>query len=92
MQDFLTFKTFITPSLLLIFYYVGAILMPIVSWKTIKYLKKHSTINISNLIFKRYFHISLGFFLLLLCMEIFWRMMFEFLIAYFNMHEALVNI
>ena len=91
MQDFLTFKTFITPTLLILFYYIGAFLMPLVSWKFIKSIEKYSTLKVSQLLLTKYFRISLGLFLTLLCMEICWRIIFEFMIAYFNMHDALVH-
>lgn len=32
------------------------------------------------------------FIFMFISMEIFWRMMFEFFVAYFNMHDALLRI
>lgn len=34
MKNFFTFKFFITPAILYISYYVGAILIPIIAWNT----------------------------------------------------------
>ena len=40
MRDFLTFQTFITPTLLIFIYYIGAILIPIVSWYLAKWIQR----------------------------------------------------
>jgi len=93
MIDFLLFKTFITPSLLLVFYYIGALLIPLLSWFTVKWLQKNYLSKISEHIHlnsKKLFYFLLFFILSFLCMELFWRMMFEFFIAYFDMHQALM--
>ena len=39
-MDFLTFKTFISPLALIIFYYMGAIVMPIFGWFFSRWLMK----------------------------------------------------
>ena len=97
MQDFLTFKTFLTPTLLLIAYYIGAIVIPVASyglakWISSTYFKDVSTQIKGSLSQKQriiLFGIALFCFL---CMEIFWRVMFEFFIAYFDMHDALMKL
>jgi hypothetical protein len=101
MQDFLTFKTFITPTLLLVFYYMGAILIPFVSyylglWLKGRYFSKISTtlkdtIVINTTKKQRLLFIVLAL-LCFVCMELFWRVMFEFFIAYFDMHDALMQL
>jgi len=97
MQDFLTFKVFITPTLLLIFYYMGALTIPVVGWYLSSWVKKSyfSTLSqsiIEQTTFKWNFILLIIFFVTLLSMEIFWRVLFEFFIAYFDMHDALMQI
>ena len=97
MQDFLTFQTFITPTLLIIFYYSGAVVIPFVSYFMAKWIKSNYFKNISgeikkNLTLKQRFLILSIAILCFLCMELFWRIMFEFFIAYFDMHDALMKL
>lgn len=94
-MDFLTFKSFISPSLLIIFYYIGAIVIPIILfYKKQKLLQNINFLNnIYNSIKKQLpnkIKIYLIFFFIFL--EILWRMMFEFLIAYMQIRDSLVNI
>jgi len=100
--DFLAFRTLISEPVLIVFYYLGAVAMPVAAWFLALYLirrfemakgaydmgrqlwlfslpKKHRVWAIALMI---------GAFLF---MELLWRMMFEFLIAYLQMHDALVN-
>ena len=101
MRDFLTFQTFITPSLLILMYYIGAILIPLVSWYLARWIQKSYFSEVSKIIkeefqtkttFKQRFIVYAAFILCLLCMEILWRVMFEFFIAYFDMHDALMEL
>jgi len=97
MQDFLTFKTFLTPTLLLIFYYFGAIIIPVVSysiakWVKSSYFKKENSDNKMTVTPKQKRSIVGIALLCFLCMELFWRVMFEFFIAYFDMHDALMKL
>jgi len=101
MQEFLTFQTFITPTLLIVLYYIGALLIPVVSWYLAMWIKKTYSTDISKKIkeeihtrttSKQRLFIYGVFFLCFLCMEIFWRVMFEFFIAYFDMHDALMKL
>jgi hypothetical protein len=100
MQDFLLFNTFITPSLLIFTYYVGAVLIPLLSWYLATLVHRNYFTKVSGLVkaevqrrttVKQRFYTILAFVLCFLCMEIFWRMMFEFFIAYFDMHDALMR-
>jgi len=101
MRDFLTFQTFITPTLLIIMYYIGAVLIPLFSWYLAKWIKTSYFSEISKNIKKEIqtrtttmqrFIMYTAFIICFLCMEIFWRVIFEFLIAYFNMHDALMEL
>jgi len=97
MFEFLTFKTFITPSLLVIVYTIGAILIPLLSyhlgrWLITRYFSgQKEQFYILTIPKQRaaILLVSLGCFL---CMEIMWRVMFEFFVAYFDMHAALVKL
>ena len=97
MQDFLTFQTFITPTFLILFYYIGAIVIPFVSYFLAKWIKssyfKDVTSEIKNNISrKQYFYVLCIALLCFFCMELFWRVLFEFFIAYFDMHDALMKL
>jgi len=100
MQDFLTFKTFISPTILMIMYIFGAIVMPAIAWwmalKVRKYLPSKIEQMKKSLFSKmrvRDKAILIGMALcMLLCMEICWRMMFEFLIAYMQIRDVLVTL
>jgi len=101
MRDFLTFQTFITPTLLIIMYYIGAILIPLVSWYLARWIQKSYFPEITNSIkeefrtkttFKQRFIVYAAFIICFLCMEILWRVVFEFFIAYFDMHDALMQL
>jgi len=87
MYDFLSFKTFITPTVLIFFYYIGAIVIPIVLYyykrKIFKLLGINITIN---------WKVKLLFVAMFFFMELLWRMLFEMLIGYFQMHNALMQL
>lgn len=77
--------------MLYIFYYMGAVLVPLIMLKYSYKLYTFLEINIKEILpkehkFKVYF-ISILVFIFL---EILWRMMFEFLIAYLQIRDALV--
>lgn len=101
MTEFLTFQTFITPTLLIVIYYFGAIVIPLVSYGIAKWIKSSyfndaSLHGLSNEIkksisTKQRLVILLIALFCFLCMEIFWRVLFEFFIAYFDMHDALMQ-
>ena len=99
MMDFLTFRSFISIDILILSYYIGAIVIPIVMWLSKSYLQKKialfdrvnqmfmslfSQLNLKN----RIISILLMFFMFI-SMEIVWRMCFEAMIGYFQMIESL---
>ena len=101
MQDFLTFETFITPTLLIFIYYIGVILIPIVSWYLASWIKKTYFSDIYEKMkeqirtyttSKQRLYMTIAFLFCFLCMELFWRVMFEFFIAYFDIHDALMKL
>ncbi len=84
MMDFLTFKSFITPEVLVACYYVGVLLMPLLAvylWKKLGPLLKSAESRSKQIA---------GTIALVLMLEMFWRMMFETMIAYFQMRAALL--
>ena len=98
MYDFLSFKTFIAPSVLLVCYYLGAVMLPLVAVLLGRKLARlfpalgGAGEQIKAAIPPKYrLRIYLLMAVMFLCMEIVWRMMFEAMIAYFQMREALVG-
>ncbi|APW66031.1 MULTISPECIES: DUF4282 domain-containing protein [Arcobacteraceae] len=102
-MDFLTFKTFISTEILIIFYYLGAIFLPFITWILLKWaIKRYKLINTSyenikeslwkTLSKKQQLKFLSFFIILFIFMEIFWRMLFEFLIAYMQIRDALLQI
>ena len=102
MNDFLIFKSFISIEILIFFYYVGAIIIPFALYKSKYYLiNKFKIFDIFNKLILKIFNlfddkkkssIKILLFLLFIFMEIFWRMMFEMMIAYFQMRDYLQTI
>ncbi len=102
MQDILSFNTFITQDILIFFYYVGAVVIPVVLY----FFKDHLIENISfvktinDKLYAFYSTFSsrkkivfwMMFITVFLCMELCWRMMFEAMIGYFDMHDYLYQI
>jgi hypothetical protein len=101
LENFLSFKSFISPYVLLVFYYMGALGVPIASWFFAIWLKKKYWLvadvytSGKEMLIKTTRKKHRVWFLLLfifsfLWMEIMWRMMFEFLIAYLQIRDALL--
>ncbi|HHL18490.1 MAG TPA: DUF4282 domain-containing protein [Thiothrix sp.] len=101
LEDFFSFKYFISPYVLFIFYYMGALGVPIASWLFTIWVKKKywlvadiytsgkkMLITTTRKKHRVWFLLLFGF--LFLWMEIMWRMMFEFLIAYLQIRDALL--
>ena len=101
MQDFITFKIFISPTLLLLFYYIGAAVMPMFAWLACRWLMEKIVIlkeehKVTKHIAKRSMNLKYRlififlFIIIFLFMQIIWRMIFEFLIAYMQIRDVLV--
>ena len=101
-MDFLTFKDFISIPVLIGFYYMGAVVMPIFMWFFSTWLIKkfrlfaeiHNTGKDKvwgSLTTKQKILFVAAFAMAFLFMELFWRMLFEFLIAYMQMRDALIR-
>ena len=101
-MDFLTFKSFISTEVLIVFYYIGAIILPAGTWYLVTWLiQKYELVNIAyekgkdtiwNSLNKKQKN-KLIIFLIssFIFMELFWRMLFEFLIAYMQIRDALLQ-
>lgn len=101
-MDFLTFKSFISTEVLIIFYYLGALILPVGVWLLLTWLiQKYRFLNTAyangkeiiweSLNRKQQTRIVVFFIILFLFIELFWRMFFEFLIAYMQMRDALLQ-
>ena len=102
MIDFLTFDTFITKYILIMCYYCGAVLIPVIFWISKDKIcsKFQICIDFQDRLSKgvkelplrdRVYIIIFGIFIFLM-MELAWRMMFETMIAYFQMRDYLHTI
>lgn len=95
--DLLSFDTFISPAILLLCYYLGAVLIPVFIYRySYRYLKSLSPMKpdaveryTGNLPFR--YSPRWIFILSFIVFEIFWRIFFEFFIAYFQIRDALMN-
>ncbi|MCK4705446.1 MAG: DUF4282 domain-containing protein [Gammaproteobacteria bacterium] len=101
-MDFLSFKTFISIEVLIVFYYIGAVIFPVGLWILMSWLIRRFSIfsdgyKVAKELFwnsltnKQKIKVLILFFVLFLFMELFWRMLFEFLIAYMQMRDALIK-
>jgi len=101
--DFLNFKFFISPYVLIVCYYIGAIAVPVGSWLLASWIiRKYSTASDiyesgkstlkSITRTKDRMLLYALFILFFIFMEIMWRMMFEFLLAYLQMRDALMGL
>ncbi len=101
-MDFLSFKSFISIPVLIAFYYFGAAIFPFFMWFVSTWLmRKYRVIGDMHtkgkkmvwgaLNIKQKVMLISAFLMAFLFMELFWRMLFEFLIAYMQMRDALLK-
>ncbi len=101
-MDFLTFKAFISTEVLIIFYYLGALILPIglrflLTWIVKKYKLLSTThedekeLLWQSLSIKQKIKLLAFYIISFLFLELFWRMLFEFLIAYMQIRDALLQ-
>jgi hypothetical protein len=86
--EFLTFEKFITQDILIFFYYMGVLFLPLLLWyyrKKVTFVYKHYESDNKAL------YITIAF-ILFLFMQMMWRMVFEAMIGYFDMHNYLHDI
>lgn len=102
--DLLAFRVFVSPSLLILIYYLGAIGIPLLAWKLARPVKsriadipvagvelpdKHRTGK--EWLPSRAKTLAYAF-AAFLVMELGWRVLFEFMLAYFQMRDYLAAI
>lgn len=101
-MDFLTFKRFISIDALIAFYYLGAVILPFAAWFLVVWLaNKYKVVRSAyelgketfwhSLTLKQKSWLLLFFLAAFVFAELFWRMLFEFLIAFMQMRDALVH-
>lgn len=101
--DFLNFRFFISPYVLVACYYIGVLGVPFGSWFMASWIKRKYWLasdayesekrTFDNVIStKERMILSVIFILFFICMEIMWRMMFEFLMAYLQMRDLLMEL
>jgi hypothetical protein len=103
MTDFLLFDRFITPYAAIFIYYIGALFIPlsmIVGARKL-YGTLLSTLGVEKSTISRHTDriplryrvaLVLAILILFLSAELFWRMLFEMVVAYFDMHGYLREI
>lgn len=97
-RDFLAFQVYITPPVLLVVYYVGALLLPVVIYVGARRLRQRlarkdwkRAEDLATRWLSQRSRIAAYAAVGLVLAELGWRMIFEFLMAYFQMHEALTR-
>jgi uncharacterized membrane protein len=102
--EFLRFEKFISKEALIVFYYLGALALPgflILSARWAAHRFHHlgdaartagKDILWNTLDGNHKLKLTIAFVACLLLMELFWRMLFEFLIAYMQIHDALLHL
>jgi hypothetical protein len=97
-RDFLTFRIHVTPAVLLITYYIGAVLIPLLVYDLSRRFHQRLVQKEWGVadgyragVLARRGRVVLYAATALVLSELAWRMMFEFFLAYFQMHEALTG-
>ena len=100
--DIVSFRVLVTPAVLLVMYYLGAIAVPLL----IAWFARNSVRKAKSLLDEQTLEqvrdaaaigrtsrsgLITGSVLVFFLLELFWRMLFEFLIAYFQIHNALMG-
>ncbi len=102
--DFILFKRFIGLYALIPFYYIGAVGIPFLCWFTLLRVRQKYPLvydierQIDDIVYKRVIdkRIRLAFILIFIgifvLMEIMWRMLFEYLIAFLQIRDTLLQL
>jgi hypothetical protein len=97
LYDLLSFRTLVTPAVLLWVYYLGALGMPLAAWLLARRVQRvwHGSSEENpeaGASAGRYrWRLRLLFFLFFLMGELAWRIFIEFFVAYFQIRDALVG-
>ena len=87
LADLLTFRTFVTPSVLLGVYYLGAVGMPLF----FLYLLRREAFRRIRERLRSAWQWRLGILVMFLAGELSWRIFIEFFVAYFQIRAALTG-
>lgn len=99
--DILTFRRFLAPYALPFFYYLGALGVPFAAWGLLIWLRRRyghldQALQTGGELARRYTRrrdrvlFLLLFLAAFLFMELMWRLLFEYLIAFLQMRDALL--
>jgi len=105
LKDLLLFRTVVAPHVFLLIYYLGAVGIPVLVWALGRTLKRRLSRRDAAeklpagperwaeqaLVGNRYVLSTVGF-AMFLAMELMWRVLFEFPIAYFQMRDTLLQL
>ncbi len=100
-MDFFLFERFISIPVLIVLYNIGALLCPLLMWYCVRWMMRRfslpeqvylrgKTLAWKVLPRREKVKVSTLFVAAFLLAELFWRMLFEYLIAFMQMHDALV--
>ena len=105
LADFLSFRLLMSPVVLVVIYYTGAIAVPVLVYvyarKSLQAINQELSPSHKGYLRRGIEASGIGqhksriiFYavVIFIMMEFFWRMMFEFFIAYYQMHNALIKI
>jgi len=92
MIDIITFNKFIAQDVLIVFYYIGAVVVPVGLWFAKDYLTRKFPYLKRLFTHKQNFYVILAYIAIFFFMELFFRMIFEAMIGYFDMHDYLYEI
>ena len=99
MFDYLVFNKFIAQDILIIAYYFGALFIPLFFWyirgsitKRVLFIQDVVNNLYNNLSKKEKIKLWFIFMMLFFCAELCWRLVFEAMIGYFDMHNYLYEI
>ena len=99
LSGFLNFDIFVSPGILKALYFTGAVLLPLLGWLILKKARKRypgvealfSTASSTTGTRSRFLRCVI-FAFALICAETLWRIIFEYLIAYLQMRDALMEL
>ncbi len=85
-KDFVVFKSLVTPQILIFIYWLGALACPIFMFLAYRKAKVNSSFFSSG----KGKRAAIIVFVLVILGELVWRMAMEFLLAYFQIRQALM--
>ena len=92
LYDFLSFRMLITPSVLIVVYYLGAVAMPLAAYGVFRTLLRRIRQEGEEGRSPSWnWKLRLLFLLFFLMAELAWRIFIEFFVAYFQMRDALMG-